>query len=245
MTPELLFHLGLLVVGALLLGSVACLPLYRWNVARFIRSSLFIKIIWWLPIFLFLIGILYSGLLGAVIVTIFLLGLAIRELNVNHGWSRPVTRWYFIIFVLCLLHLGVWFLMLPQEQAVTSLVAVAIISVFSDVVAFFMGNYTGKHPLPQWLNSRKSWEGVIGQFIGAVLGGFVVSWYLAIPVTPLLAAAVGTASAIGDLMNSAAKRSLSIKDWGTTIPGHGGVMDRLSSLSLAVAVSCWILLAST
>lgn len=55
--------------------------------------------------------------------------------------------------------------------------------------------------------------------------------------------AIGIASAFGDLFNSVAKRQLDIKDWGQTIPGHGGVLDRMSSLSTTFMVVTLLMLA--
>ena len=58
----------------------------------------------------------------------------------------------------------------------------------------------------------------------------------------ILAVLIGLASAMGDLINSIVKRRLKIKDWGNTIPGHGGILDRMSSLSFAfIAAYCYML----
>jgi len=241
MTTELLVRLLVLVLGLIIIGIFACLPLYKWRPSQLITSSLFIKIIWWIPILFVLIFMLYGGLLAAAGVTLFIIILSVKEFYINKGWRHAISCIYYALFIIWTIHLTVWFLGLPSQIAVISLTSVAIISVMSDVCAFFMGNYLGKYQLPVWLNNRKSWEGVVGQIIGAIIGGILVIYWLLIPVSFILILLIGIASAIGDLYNSAAKRVLSIKDWGQTIPGHGGVMDRLSSLSFAVAVSYWYL----
>lgn len=241
MTTDLLIRLTMLLFGIIILGTLACVPLYKWNISKLLHSSLFIKIMWWIPIFIIIMAIVYGGLIPAIIITIGVIALGTREFMRQKAWSLAVPRIYYALFVVWMLHLLLWFLVLPAQLAVTGFIAVCSISIFSDVCAFFLGNYAGKHKLPKWLNNHKSWEGVAGQLIGAIIGGLIVMYYLSILVSPLAIGIIGIASAIGDLANSAAKRVLSVKDWGTTIPGHGGIMDRLSSLSLSLAVAFWII----
>ena len=241
MTFELLIKLSAILFGFIIIGSILCLPLFKWNLRALLASSLFTKIIWWGPIFLILIAILYGGTLVAVLVTVVVLALSLNEFIKNKGQKSPIALTYFVLFAIWWAHLAGWFLLLPFPLSVQMLASVAVISVLSDVCAFFFGNYLSKHHLPGWLNNRKSWEGVLGQIVGAIIGGLFVIYILNISISPVLILLVGIVSAIGDLANSAAKRSLSIKDWGNTIPGHGGVLDRLSSLSLALAASFWFL----
>ncbi len=241
MTFELLIKLSAILFGFIIVGSVLCLPLYKWNVRALLASSLFTKIIWWGPIFLVLIALLYGETLAAILVTIGVLIVSFREFLNNKGLKSKIALTYFCLFIIWWTHLAVWFQLLPYPLSVQMLAAVAVVSVLSDVCAFFFGNYLGKHHLPKWLNDHKSWEGVVGQIVGAIIGGLFAIYVLAIAISPLLIILIGIASAIGDLANSAAKRSLAIKDWGNTIPGHGGLLDRLSSLSLAIAVSFWFL----
>ncbi len=238
MTSELLLRLSVILVGFIIVGTAACLPLYRWNVRDLLASSLFVKILWWIPIFLVLILILYGGLTVAIAVTAVVILLGLREFIRNRGWSQRFASLYFILFLIWTAHLAWWYT-LPESLATPLLIAVAVMSVVSDVCAFFFGNYLGHHNLPHWLNRRKSWEGVAGQIIGAGIGALLAIFFLSIPLSLGLILAIGVASASGDLINSAAKRSLSIRDWGRTIPGHGGVMDRMSSLSLSITVAYW------
>lgn len=189
--------------------------------------------------FIIITIVLYGGLAAAIALVIVVSLLASREFIINKGWRRLLALAYFGLFILWWSHVGLWFWFIPADIAVTMLARVAIVSVMSDVIAFFMGNYLGRHPLPQGLNNHKSWEGVIGQIVGAGCGGLIAVFLLDISLPVWMMLLVGIASAIGDLFNSAAKRTLLIKDWGATIPGHGGVMDRLASLSLSIAFSLW------
>jgi len=244
MTFDILFKLSVFVVAMVVIGSVLCLPLFKGDVKKLLASPLFVKIIWWLPIYLVLVAVLYGEFWSALFLTLALLLLAAREFARNKGLATPISRWYLAVFLLATAHIVIWFAALPVETAAYLFAGVAITSVMSDVTAFFLGNYAGRTKLPSWLNNRKSWEGVLGQLIGAGFGG-IVAISVGIDMPLGLIAVVGVASAVGDLINSAAKRSLRIKDWGNTIPGHGGVLDRLSSLSLAVVASFWFIVLTT
>ncbi|MEJ7613545.1 MAG: phosphatidate cytidylyltransferase [Candidatus Fervidibacter sacchari] len=116
----------------------------------------------------------------------------------------------------------------------------------TDSVAFFLGRTFGKEPLAPQVSPGKTLEGSVA----GTIGGFVTAWLFAwalisfgskvtsqvwlnlarpVPFT-LLALALGTLGQIGDLGKSVLKRSLGVKDFGSIIPGHGGVLDRFDSL---------------
>jgi len=240
MTPDFMLRFSALLVGLIVVGSIVCLPLYKWKLRAFFASSLFLKTIWWVPIFIVLVAILYGGVTVAIVVTLFIMLAATVEFIRNRGYRSNVAVAYFILFLFLMAHLGLWFVYLPGSAMI--LATACVISVLSDVTAFFLGNYAGNHKLPRWINNRKSWEGVIGQLIGAGIGALLCWWILHTTVPILVVTSIGIASAFGDIVNSIAKRSLNIKDWGQTIPGHGGMLDRMSSLSAALAVSLWLLI---
>ncbi len=245
MTVDFLLRLSALLIGLIVVGCLMCLPFYKWKLRAFFASSLFTKIIWWVPIFIVLLIILYTELAGAVGVTVLIMLVASWEFIRNRGYTKWFASLYFLIFLLMIAHLAGWFLYVPDVPGVPGtailLAAVCVVSVLSDVIAFFLGNYMGRHKLPGWINNHKSWEGVLGQILGAGVGALLVWWFLQVALPISLVVLIGVGSAVGDVMNSIAKRSLQIKDWGQTIPGHGGMLDRLSSLSVAIAVSLWFL----
>jgi phosphatidate cytidylyltransferase len=146
---------------------------------------------------------------------------------------------YLALVIVALAHVPAFFVGL-DAQAVPALLTICFCSALSDVTAFFFGSFAGRHHLPAWMNAHKSWEGVLGQILGSLLGYGLVTTTLGITLGWKLAAAVGVASAVGDLINSVVKRRLNIKDWGQSLPGHGGILDRFSSLSLALAVGFWV-----
>ncbi|HEY2352793.1 MAG TPA: phosphatidate cytidylyltransferase [Candidatus Acidoferrum sp.] len=116
----------------------------------------------------------------------------------------------------------------------------------SDTVAYFVGRAVGKHPMAPRLSPKKTWEGAVAGFVGSILVALVFARWISAPLVLLMgAAAVGNvAGQAGDLLESAYKRSAGVKDSGTLLPGHGGVLDRIDALILAIPVVWyyWILL---
>jgi phosphatidate cytidylyltransferase len=118
------------------------------------------------------------------------------------------------------------------------LMFVLVITWVGDSAAYFVGRAIGKHPLAPVLSPKKSWEGSIASILGALLVAMVFARFLIVPLPHLLAmAAVGNvAGQAGDLLESAYKRSAGVKDSGSLLPGHGGVLDRIDALILAIPV---------
>ncbi|WP_425414554.1 phosphatidate cytidylyltransferase [Pseudonocardia spinosispora] len=116
--------------------------------------------------------------------------------------------------------------------------------VASDVGGYAAGVLAGKHPMAPTISPKKTWEGFGGSLVGGMIAGALCvqqllhfHWWLGVALGALLVA-VATA---GDLIESLIKRDLGIKDMGTLLPGHGGLMDRLDSL-LPTAMVSWVLL---
>lgn len=118
----------------------------------------------------------------------------------------------------------------------------------SDSAAYFAGRSLGKRPLAPKVSPKKTWEGTIGGAAGAVLAGIVLkvlvldflSWLDVL----VLAVICGGLSQIGDLAESRLKRSVGVKDSGTILPGHGGLLDRLDALIVSLPlVYLYLLLA--
>lgn len=116
--------------------------------------------------------------------------------------------------------------------------------VASDIGGYAAGVTAGRHLMAPTISPKKSWEGFAGSMLaGMATGGFCVAllldgtWWLGTLLGALL---VGVATA-GDLIESLVKRDLGLKDMGSLLPGHGGLMDRLDSLLPAALVS-WLVL---
>ncbi|MGA9373577.1 MAG: phosphatidate cytidylyltransferase [Mycobacterium sp.] len=116
--------------------------------------------------------------------------------------------------------------------------------VASDIGGYAAGVLFGKHPMAPAISPKKSWEGLAGSLLlGIVVSVLAVQFLLEKPAwvgIPLGIMLVITGT-LGDLVESQVKRDLGIKDMGTLLPGHGGLMDRLDSV-LPSAVATWIVL---
>jgi phosphatidate cytidylyltransferase len=113
-----------------------------------------------------------------------------------------------------------------------------VITWAGDTAAYFVGRAMGKHPLAPHISPKKTWEGSVGSMIGSLLVAWAFSYWIRIPIGHLLAmAAIGNvAGQMGDLLESAYKRSAGVKDSGGLLPGHGGVLDRIDALILCIPV---------
>jgi phosphatidate cytidylyltransferase len=117
-----------------------------------------------------------------------------------------------------------------------------------DTAAYFVGRLFGRYKLAPHLSPNKTWEGTVASFLGSLVVALVLARLMTVPLPHLLGmAAVGNvAGQVGDLLESAYKRSAGIKDSGSLLPGHGGVLDRIDALILAIPVVWyyWILIYS-
>ena len=136
---------------------------------------------------------------------------------------------------------------IPMRGPQLLLFAMVIIWV-GDTAGYFVGRSIGKHALAPHLSPKKTWEGTVASFLGSLIVAVVFARFMTVLLVHLLAmAAVGNvAGQVGDLLESAYKRSSGIKDSGSLLPGHGGVLDRIDALILAIPVVWyyWILVYS-
>jgi|JI6StandDraft_1071083.scaffolds.fasta_scaffold04025_7 CDP-diglyceride synthetase len=238
MTLEIFVYSILLFVALFAVGTLLCLKLYKWEYARFFHSMLWTKVYYWIPIFLVFLLMLYVQLWAAVAIVCAIVGFAAHELlrQSRKDWTALL---YTFIIGIAAAHLILFFISFDGQKSTNVLLVVGFSSVLSDIFAYFLGNFLGRYRLPSWINNKKSWDGVVGQLIGAVVGFLLISPVISPRLHIALAILIGIASAIGDVLNSIVKRRIGIKDWGMTIPGHGGVLDRFASLSFAIATAYW------
>jgi phosphatidate cytidylyltransferase len=191
----------------------------------------------------------YSLALAAVFLTASLLGLQAELLALAAAWwlvAAPFWMWRgvragqqtwigaagFVVLVPAALAM----LALSPLEVLLVLVLVWI----ADTGAYFVGRAAGRHRLAPSISPGKTWEGAAGGLIGAlayaIIGAF---WIQGIAWAPFLAAAatVGMVSIVGDLFESAAKRQAGVKDSGTLLPGHGGILDRIDSATAALPLA--------
>jgi phosphatidate cytidylyltransferase len=176
------------------------------------RLLLLVALAWWVIALLWVIfaprraAAWSAALAGVLALTPAWLAMVRLRMDVPHG-----EQW--LLFALCL----VW---------------------AADIGAYFAGHAFGRNKLAPQVSPGKTWEGVLG---GMVLAGVVAvggSQWFAVPVIKLLplCLAVVAFSIVGDLTESLLKRFAGLKDSGTLFPGHGGVMDRIDSLTGAMPV---------
>ncbi|MCB5182989.1 phosphatidate cytidylyltransferase [Streptomyces antimicrobicus] len=138
-------------------------------------------------------------------------------------------------------------MMLKAEDGPQRVVTFLLLTVVSDTGAYAVGWRFGKHKLAPRISPGKTREGLFGAVAFAMAAGalcmqFLIddgAWWQGL----LLGLAVAVSATLGDLGESMIKRDLGIKDMGTLLPGHGGIMDRLDSL-LPTAPVVWLLLAA-
>ena len=142
------------------------------------------------------------------------------------------------------------YLIRVSEDGIYTFWIIFIGSWICDTFAYLTGVTCGKHKMAPVLSPKKSIEGAIGGVIGAaaigaaygaIIGGELASVKYPVIVFAILCGIAGLVSMIGDLSASAIKRNYDIKDYGTLIPGHGGILDRFDSVIFIAPVIYYIL----
>tara|TARA_B100001750_G_scaffold120379_1_gene95473 strand:+ start:255 stop:1217 length:963 start_codon:yes stop_codon:yes gene_type:complete len=186
-----------------------------------------------------------AGLLGA---ALFAGALGIWAVPIVQDRSENVTRdvgqafigfiliWFFIHGIF-LMHLGA----IGVGACIFAIVNVSM----NDSFALIVGRIFGKHPFRPVLSPKKTWEGVFGGVTMAAIAGYVAQPLfpsLTATETAILGAVLAIVGTMGDLMLSALKRDLGLKDWSAMLPGHGGILDRVDSFILVAPTLYWVLL---
>lgn len=132
-------------------------------------------------------------------------------------------------------------LLKQMPQANWLILAVMLMVWMADIGAYFVGKAIGKRKLAPQVSPGKSWEGAIGGLVVSVVVVILYSYWRELQITNLPIMIAGAAiivafSVIGDLTESMFKRHSGIKDSSNLLPGHGGILDRIDSLTSAVPV---------
>jgi len=123
---------------------------------------------------------------------------------------------------------------------------VLVLAWAADIGAYFAGRNLGRLRLAPWVSPNKTWEGVLGGlFAGSLVALAGTAWFEMPPLGFLsLCVAAVLVSVVGDLVESMFKRQRGMKDSGNLLPGHGGVLDRIDSLTSSVPLLalgfCWL-----
>jgi phosphatidate cytidylyltransferase len=160
------------------------------------------------------------------------------------GAARDVSASAFVVFYPVFLG-GFASLMLAAADGRQRIVVFVLVTAFSDIGGYAVGVRLGRHPMAPSLSPKKSWEGFAGSVVTCAVVG-AVSLPLLLDGVWWMGAVLGVVAAgaatLGDLIESSIKRDLGIKDMGTLLPGHGGLMDRLDSLVLVAPIAWGLLL---
>jgi phosphatidate cytidylyltransferase len=159
------------------------------------------------------------------------------------GYVRDTTASVFIATYIPFIG-GFAALLLAPPDGADRIVTFIAITVGSDIGGFFVGAFLGRHKLAPAISPKKTWEGFAGSaltcmVIGALLLPLLLGGHLWQGI--VLGAAVVCSATLGDLIESMIKRDLGVKDMGSLLPEHGGVMDRLDSLLASVPI-VWLAL---
>lgn len=196
-------------------------------------------------------GVLYSGPIQFVFLSglriediffFFLIGVAIITL----ATKRPMVE---ALPAAGISSSGLLFVALPLSYAIRLhgmggrvgpwiLLFALVITWVGDTAAYFVGRAIGKHKMAPILSPNKTWEGAAASMTGALLLGWWLSYRINVQALLVLGLAVvgNVAGQVGDLLESAFKRSAGVKDSGSILPGHGGMLDRIDALILAIPV---------
>ena len=131
----------------------------------------------------------------------------------------------------------------PHRHGIAFLLAAVIVTVTDDVASLLVGSAMGRHQLAPSISPNKSWEGLIGGAIAAVLVSVIVVHFIhpwTVGKAALFGLVVAIVAPLGDLSQSMIKRHLGIKDMGRLLPGHGGILDRVDGLLFVVPATYFV-----
>ncbi len=221
-----------IICGFILAAMMLSLPAYQRAIELVqVTGSLWASLAWWILAFLLVVGYPASAAFwrhSRVLKLIF--GLLTI---VPFFWGMVSLRQYGYADNH---HTGAWWLLY-----------VMLLVWGADSGAFLFGKLFGKHKLAPKVSPGKTWEGLIGGLLTSALISWLFGLFVPLSLSPstlLICSVVATlASVLGDLTESMFKREAGIKDSGNLIPGHGGILDRIDSLTAAVPVfACLMLL---
>ncbi len=158
------------------------------------------------------------------------------------------SRWDNVVFGIVYLGAPGGVLVRWRTHSTFQVVALVLVLIWAnDVAAYFVGSRFGRHKLAPRISPGKSWEGTVaGLLVAGILGAGVGSVLgLSAVVGAVFGVVISIASQVGDLFESALKRAAGVKDSGSVLPGHGGVLDRFDGLFFAAPLGYVLLHAWT
>jgi phosphatidate cytidylyltransferase len=163
----------------------------------------------------------------------------------NHAFNQ----WAWIMAGILYLGLmpGFWVKLRVIDQGRDYVFWLLFIIIINDSAAYFTGRALGKHALAPTISPKKTWEGAIGGLIASILISILFGFIFSLSFTywQLVVMGIGASllAQLGDLIESLLKRNSAVKDSGTIMPGHGGILDRIDSYILTAAVAYYVITA--
>jgi len=162
----------------------------------------------------------------------------------TEGYLRDASASVFLLGYISLMG-GFAMLMLAAPDGPWRIVVFILLTIGNDIGGYATGVLFGRHPIAPQVSPKKSWEGFAGSLVVQCLIGvaafiwvFDAPWWQGL----IMGAVLTVTATAGDFVESAIKRDIGVKDMGSLLPGHGGIMDRLDSL-VVNAFAAWALFA--
>ncbi|HNB00282.1 MAG: phosphatidate cytidylyltransferase [Nitrosomonas sp.] len=214
-----------------------------------------------------LVYLIITTILGGELLFVLSEVVDVNPITTDIVWPYAVSLVFWVLIVPFLLTLSKparntammmligWLVLLPtllamyQLRTIDPMILLIFMSVvwISDTAAYFVGKKFGKHKLAPQISPGKTWEGVMGALLAVLCYAMALGYYLEETISfviMLTFAVIGLAilGIIGDLFESQLKRQVGIKDSGTILPGHGGVLDRIDALTSMLPTAALIYL---
>lgn len=251
------------IASGAVLGTVAVISLvtYKWTFAIVVVAALLVAVhefvrafaqsdirIARTPLYLATVAVPAVAYVWGPTALLFTTGLTILAILIwrirrgYEGYVRDVTASAFVTVYLPFMA-GFLMLTLAADNGPQRVVVFVLLTISNDIGGYIAGVTFGRHPIAPQISPKKSWEGFAGSVllqcaVGAVTFSYLLDapWWQGV-IVGLVMTVTATA---GDFAESAIKRDLGVKDMGTFLPGHGGMMDRLDSL-IPNAFTSWAL----
>lgn len=183
----------------------------------------------------------YSMFLIFIPVYVFLfLPLRMVTIGETHGFlnAAGTLHWGMMTTVFCLSHVAYLFMLPPEKNPMGGgpglVLFIVVVTELNDVAQYCWGKMLGRHKVIPKVSPNKTVEGLLGGVLTTTaLSALVAPYLISLPAPKSLIAGliISTAGFIGDVVISAIKRDIGVKDAGSILPGHGGIMDRVDSLT--------------
>ena len=223
---------GLILGGVwlkVLVAAVALIASYEYTSIRNKRFNIAIYVL--MVAFIAAINVLpqrSTGIILFYIMLLFFFGILFEDISMDDISSTFMMSIILAFAIMCVLRIY-------ERSSYLVMLYIAIAAFGCDIFALFTGMAIGKHKLNPRVSPKKTWEGAIGGWLGGALLSYLFAHFLGYlgfdqKIILFFSLTLPIISQIGDLSFSLIKRNYEVKDYGSLIPGHGGILDRIDSL---------------